>query len=132
MKVFEKLQCANCSRIWVRQRFRGRKPVFCPVCQRQNVSSAATSVSKQGPAALVKEDLLQDCFDQKRQIEGKVYRSYYPRNEDIYEVTKKLGVTTWTCQHCSETLEVEVPLLDIPVHKCAKHTSEMVEYTLVR
>ena len=96
----EKLECARCEQKWERERTRGRKPIFCPECTEINAQEEAERADSPSMKTV---KTIEDS--------DKTYKFYIP------------APSQWLCDHCDVTLKVNVGVIEVPVHLCAKRRS---------
>lgn len=111
--MHETLVCESCNKSWKRQVSRGRKPKLCKQCFKKSINKSAEPAKKNAEPVVV---------EKKESINitpGDVFRAVFPSSTDakkLIEETK--NGSQWKCTKCGATLEVYVPLSDIPTHKC--------------
>lgn len=110
----EELTCTVCHNSWRRLKVRGRKPLACPSCsdldQTLIVSLPKDSISKN------KDQTKKEISNITPHI---VYNALHPKPsnyKDLLESTKKGSV--WKCPSCGYVLELSLPVIDVPTHRC--------------
>lgn len=112
----ETLVCESCNKSWKRQVSRGRKPKLCKQCFKKTIENNSQVVSK------TKDPVPVEKVEKKESVNitpGDVFKAIFPSSTDakkLIEETKNGSL--WKCNKCNATLEVHVPLSDIPTHKC--------------
>ena len=92
----EELQCAQCEKIWTRERIKGRKPFTCPECTAINIKENVKFVGKKIP------------INESDKNSIKKYNFYVP------------GRSVWYCENCTEIIEIHVGVTENPSHWCPK------------
>ena len=125
----ESLTCTSCSKVWKRQRTRGRKPLLCPKCTKeQTVNIPVKKTSRKIIAKPISESLSTPEKEVQTKTKSdltlsKVINTLIPKRPDaaqIAESTKNGSV--WQCPACKSTIEMCLPLNDIPTHRCTPDT----------
>lgn len=116
----ETLVCESCNKSWKRQVSRGRKPKLCKQCFKKSINKPSQVSPKPEKIATKIEEVVQVEKKETASITaGDVFRAVFPASTDskkLIEETKNGSV--WSCKKCGATLEVHVPLSDIPTHRC--------------
>lgn len=123
----ETLICTACDKKWQRVRTRGRKPVLCPTCTAQQVSHNQEPLV----SSIVETDNANFVSDIKS-IVCNVYNTYYPRDVVVYKLTESKSKVNWVCHYCGYEMISVIPLTAVPLHRCSKNTSSLVELSLVK
>lgn len=130
----ESLTCTSCSKVWKRERTRGRKPLLCPKCLKEQAkellaNTKAKTKTRSIKAKPVVETSKEEQTSQSNLTVNKVINSLsYAGNKSIElaESTKK--GSTWKCPSCSQVIELFVPINAVPTHRC---TPNMVSLKLM-
>ncbi len=116
----EELTCTACKSIWRRIKVRGRKPILCPTCINNQVSPSVIVHPNNEAKAAGKLDESKNLSNLPKHF---VYSVLHPRPsnyKDLLESTKK--GSTWKCPSCNYILKLEIPVIDVPTHRCTPNT----------
>lgn len=109
----ETLTCLECGVTWQREVARGRKPKLCKKCFKQNILNEPVVQNDKKSGSTIEEKV-----SNKISI-GTVFKALHPTTVDPQKmISETKNGSKWYCQKCKSTLEVNVPLTDIPTHKC--------------
>ena len=130
----ESLTCTSCSKIWKRERTRGRKPLLCPKCVKEQAKDIAAPQKAQKSNRSIKAKPIAPApkaepAPQTELTINKVISSLsYAGNKsvELAESTKK--GSAWKCPSCNHTIELFVAINAIPTHRC---TPNMVSVKLM-
>jgi hypothetical protein len=98
----EKLTCNKCSKKWMRERSRGRKPHFCPKCSAELTLHLQPSAQPQP----------------KRMI-----RMATPKEKKERELIP--APSKWQCSSCLVHVVTEIGIYDPPTHSCKKRLKKI-------
>ena len=127
----ETLTCTVCSKKWKREKLRGRKPLLCPKC----VKAQDLPFPKTSPTVLVQPITKTDSIDLSdfTLTPATIYAALHPRPsnyKDLIEQTK--NGSTWKCPNCNNLLELEIPISDIPTHRCTPNMVSVKRYERIK
>ena len=130
----ESLTCTSCSKVWKRQRTRGRKPLLCPECTKeQNKEIVPTTKTKKAVKSPTIKPLkakpinpVQTHTDLtiNKVINSLPYANV--KSAQLAESTKNGSL--WKCPGCGNTIELFVSINAVPTHRC---TPDMVSVKLM-
>lgn len=113
----ETLVCESCNKTWKREVTRGRKPKLCKKCFKDSLK---TDSIKKESAAPVQKPVEPPAQKERVKISyADVFKAIYTTSIDSKKlIDETKNGSQWKCSRCGATLEVHVPLSDIPTHKC--------------
>lgn len=126
----ESLTCTSCSKVWKRERTRGRKPLLCPKCVKdQSIDVPVKSTSRKVVAKPISKPTSTPVQEVQTKTKSdltlsQVISSLNPKRSDsaaLAESTKNGSV--WQCPSCKSITELFISVNDIPTHRC---TPDMV------
>ena len=131
----ETLTCTVCSKEWKRERVRGRKPLLCPKCVKAQDLPLPKTVPASLPDPLVQSDIKNDSIASSdfTLTPGKVYTALHPKPsnyKDLLDQTK--NGSTWKCSNCGHILKLEIPISDIPTHRCTPNMVSVKLYERIK
>jgi hypothetical protein len=131
----ETLTCTVCSKKWKREKLRGRKPLLCPKCVKdQNIPLPEIS-SKPLPIPLVQSDVKNDLITSSdfTLTPGKVYTALHPKPSNYKDLLQQTrNGSTWKCPNCNHILILEIPVSDIPTHRCTPNMVSVKLYERIK
>lgn len=126
----ESLTCTSCSKVWKRERTRGRKPLLCPKCVKEQSPDVPVKPTSR---KVVAKPISKPTSTPVQEVQTKtksdltlsqVISSLNPKRSDsaaLAESTKNGSV--WQCPSCKSITELFISVNDIPTHRC---TPDMV------
>jgi predicted RNA-binding Zn-ribbon protein involved in translation (DUF1610 family) len=131
----ETLTCTVCSKEWKRERVRGRKPLLCPKCARAQDLPLPKSVPTSLTAPLVQSDIKNDSIASSdfTLTPGKVYTALHPKPSNYKDLLQQTrNGSTWKCPNCNHVLKLEIPVSDIPTHRCTPNMVSVKLYERIK
>jgi transposase-like protein len=121
----ETLTCASCGKSWKRELKRGRKPKLCKKCIADLADSPVVEkVDKTAQRTVVAEKIETTSSSAPTEPSPeipmkKIWNMLQPRPSNWKTLAEETADgSSWRCPKCKWTLDLLLPVTDVPSHKC--------------